>query len=93
MNIMDLRYIFSLMASQQAIKVNNNHEWIDMVTKTEKLQIFWKPHKLTKLDRFSKTIILQHSEVFSFQVVSFSIFNLYLFSRESYPDVTYVKFL
>jgi hypothetical protein len=36
-DIMDLRDVSSLMASQQAIKVNNNHEWIDMVTKTEKL--------------------------------------------------------
>jgi hypothetical protein len=39
-DIMDLRDISSLMASQQAIKMNNSHEWIDMVTKTEKLQIF-----------------------------------------------------
>jgi hypothetical protein len=60
-DIMDLRDISSLMASQQAIKVNNSHEWIDMVTKTEKLQIFWKPHKLTILDRFSKAITLEHS--------------------------------
>jgi hypothetical protein len=37
---MDLRDISSLMASQQAIKMNNNHELIDMVIKTEKLQIF-----------------------------------------------------
>jgi hypothetical protein len=41
-NIMDLRGIFSLMASQQAIKKKNSHEWIDIVTKTEELQIFWK---------------------------------------------------
>jgi hypothetical protein len=89
---MDLRDIYSLMASQQAIKVNNSHEWIDMVTKTEKLQRFWKPHKLTILDRFLKTIILGHSEVLNFQVVSFSVFDLYLFSREGYLNVTYVKF-
>jgi hypothetical protein len=36
-DIMDLRGISSLMASQQAIKVNNSHKWIDMVTKTKKL--------------------------------------------------------
>jgi hypothetical protein len=90
---MELRDIFSLMASQQAIKENNSHEWIDMVTKTEKLQRFWKSHKITILDRFSKTIILEHSEAFNFQVESFSILNLYLFSRDDYLDVTYVKFL
>jgi hypothetical protein len=37
---MDLRDISSLMARQQAIKVNNSHERIDMVIKTEKLQMF-----------------------------------------------------
>jgi hypothetical protein len=77
-DIMDLRDISSLMASQQAIKVKNSHEWIDMVTKTEKLQIFWKPHELKILDRFSKAITLEHSEIFNFEVVSFSIFGLYL---------------
>jgi hypothetical protein len=69
------------MDSQQVIKVNNSHEWINTVTKTEKLQRFLKPHKLTILDRFSKLITLEYSEVFNFQVVSFSIFDLYLFSR------------
>jgi hypothetical protein len=81
-DIMDLRDISSLMASQQAIKVNNSHEWIDMVTKTKKLQIFWKPHKITILDRFSKAIILEHSEDFNFQEMSFSIFDLYLISKD-----------
>jgi hypothetical protein len=37
-----LRSISSLMTSQQAIKVNYSHEWINIVTKTEKLQIFLK---------------------------------------------------
>jgi hypothetical protein len=78
---MDLRDISSLMASQQAIKVNNSHEWIDMVTKTKKLQIFWKSHKVTLLDRFLKAITLEHSEIFNFQVVSFNIFDLYLISK------------
>jgi hypothetical protein len=91
-DIMDLRDIYSLMASQQAIKVNNSHGWIDMVTKTEKLQIFWKPHMLTILDRFLKAITLEHLEIFNFQVVSFSIFGLYLISKEGYLDVTYVNF-
>jgi hypothetical protein len=63
-----------------------------MVTKTEKLQIFLKPHKLTILDRFSKAITLKHSEVFNPQVVSFSIFDLYLISKECYLDMTYVKY-
>jgi hypothetical protein len=79
---MDLRRISSLMASQQAIKVNNSHEWIDMVTKTKKLQIFWKPHKITILDRFSKAITLEHSKDFNFQEMSFSIFDLYLISKD-----------
>jgi hypothetical protein len=78
---MDLRGIPSLMASQQAIKMNNSHESIDMVTKTEKLQILWKPHKLAILEGFSKIITLGHSKVFNFQVVSFSIFDLYLISK------------
>jgi hypothetical protein len=93
MRIVDLRDISSLMVSQQAIKMSNSHEWIDMVTKTENLQIFWKPHKLTILDTFSKAIILEYSKVFNFQVVSFNIFDLYLFSREDYLDLTYIKFL
>jgi hypothetical protein len=54
---------------------------------------FEKPHKLTILDRFSKVIILEHLEIFNFQVVSFSIFDSYLFSREDYLDLKYVKFL
>jgi hypothetical protein len=91
-DIIDLRDISSLMANQQAIKVNNGHEWIDMITKTEKLQIFWRPHKLTILDRFSKAIALEHSKVFNFQVVFFSIFDLYLISEEGYLNVTYIKF-
>jgi hypothetical protein len=37
---MDLRDISSLMASQQEIIMNNIHESIDMVTKTENLHIF-----------------------------------------------------
>jgi hypothetical protein len=53
MRFLDLRGISSLMASQQAIKVHNIHEWVDMVTKIEKLQGFWKPHKLTIIDGFS----------------------------------------
>jgi hypothetical protein len=79
---MDLRHISLLMASQQAIKVNNSHEWIDMVTKNKKLQIFWKPHKITILDRFLKSITLEHSEDFNFQEMSFSIFDLYLISKD-----------
>jgi hypothetical protein len=67
MDIVDLRGISSLMGSQQVIKMNNSYEWIDMVTKTEKLQIFWKPHKLASLDGFSKPIILEHTEAFNFQ--------------------------
>jgi hypothetical protein len=62
-----------------------------MFTKTEKLQIFWKPHKLAIVERFSKVITLEHSEVFNFQVVSFSIFDLYLISK-GYIDMIYVKF-
>jgi hypothetical protein len=89
---MDLRDVSSLIASHQETKVNNSHEWIDMVTKIEKLQIFWKSHKLTILDRFSKAITLKHSEAFNPQVVSFSIFDLYLISKEGYLDMTYVKF-
>jgi hypothetical protein len=77
-----LRGIFSLMDIQQAIKVNNSHEWIDMITKTKKLQIFWKPHKITILDGFSKAITLEHLEDFNFQEMSFSIFNLYLISKD-----------
>jgi hypothetical protein len=52
---MDLIDISSLMASQQIIKINNSHEGIDMVTKTEKLQIFWKSHKLIILEWFFKS--------------------------------------
>jgi hypothetical protein len=39
---------------------------------------FEKTHKLAILDGFSKAITLEHSEVFNFQVVPFSIFDLYL---------------
>jgi hypothetical protein len=39
---------------------------------------FENPHKLAILDGFSKVITLEHSELFNFQVVSFSIFDLYL---------------
>jgi hypothetical protein len=39
---------------------------------------FEKPHKLAILDGFSKAIILEHTEASNFQVVSFSIFDLYL---------------
>jgi hypothetical protein len=41
---------------------------------------------------FSKAITLEHSEVFNFQVVSFSIFDLYHILKEGYLDVTNVKF-
>jgi hypothetical protein len=41
---------------------------------------------------FSKVITLKHSEVFNFQVVFFSIFDLYRISKEGYLDVTNVKF-
>ncbi len=88
---MDLRDISSLMASQQAIKMNNSYEWIEMVTKTEKLQIFWRPHKLIILDRFSKAITLEHSEVFNFQVMSFSIFDLYLILKDILTDICQVS--
>jgi hypothetical protein len=60
------------MASQQAIKVNNSHEWINIVTKIKKLQIFLKPHKLIIVDRFSKAITLEHLGAFNLQVMSFS---------------------
>jgi hypothetical protein len=53
---------------------------------------FENTHKLTILDRFSKAITLKHSEIFNFQVVCFSIFDLYLISKEGYFDMTYVKF-
>jgi hypothetical protein len=53
---------------------------------------FEKSHKLTILDRFSKAITLEHSEIFNFQVVSFSTFDFYLISKEGYLDVTYAKF-
>jgi hypothetical protein len=80
------------MDSQQEVKKNNSHEWIGMVTKIEELQIFWKTHKLAILERFLKIITLEHSEVFNSQVVSFSIFDLYLISKEGYLDMTYVMF-
>jgi hypothetical protein len=44
-----------LMASQQAIKINNSHEWIDMIIRTEKLQKILKPHKLLILEEFFKS--------------------------------------
>jgi hypothetical protein len=47
-DIMDMRDIFLLMASHQPIKVNNSHEWIHMVTKTEKLQIFFTTTQANK---------------------------------------------
>jgi hypothetical protein len=53
---------------------------------------FENPHKLTILDRFLKAITLEHSEIFNFPVVSFSIFDLYLISKEGYLDVMYFKF-
>jgi hypothetical protein len=53
-----------------------------MVTKTKKFQIFWKPHKITILDRFSKAITLEHSEDFNFQGMPFSIFDLYPISKD-----------
>jgi hypothetical protein len=43
---------------------------------------FEKSHKLAIRDEFSKAITLEHSEIFNFQVVSFSIFNLYLISKK-----------
>jgi hypothetical protein len=58
-----------------------------MVTKIEKLQIFSKPHKLIILDRFLKAIIIEHSEVFNFQIVSFSIFDLYLILKDILTDI------
>jgi hypothetical protein len=88
-----LLHLILLMANQQAIKMNNNHEWIDMVTKIEKLQIFWKPHKLIILDRFSKVIILEHSEVFNFQIVSFSIFDLYIILKDILMDICQLSWI
>jgi hypothetical protein len=44
---------------------------------------FKKPHKVAILDGFSKAIILEHTEVFNFEVVSFSIFGLYLISKRT----------
>jgi hypothetical protein len=85
---MDLRDTSSLMASQRAIKMDNSHEWIDTVIKTEKLQIFWKSHKLIILERDFKSNYTRER----FQVASFSIFDLYLISKEGYLDMTNVKF-
>jgi hypothetical protein len=41
---------------------------------------------------FLKAITLEHSEVFNFQVVSFSIFDLYRISKEGYLNITNIKF-
>jgi hypothetical protein len=81
-DIMDLRGISSLMARQQAIKMNYSHEWIDMVTKMRNSKHFCKPYKLTFLDRFPKAITLEHLKVFKLEAVSFSIFDLCLISKD-----------
>jgi hypothetical protein len=41
---------------------------------------------------FSKALTLEHSEVFNFQLVFFSIFDLYRILKEGYLDITNVKF-
>jgi hypothetical protein len=41
---------------------------------------------------FLKAITLEHSKVFNFQVVSFSIFDLYRISKEGYLNITNIKF-
>jgi hypothetical protein len=40
LRFMYLRSVFSLMASQQATKVNYSHEWVDTVTKTKRSKYF-----------------------------------------------------
>ncbi len=40
LRLLDLRSVSSLMASQQATKVNYSHEWVDMVTKTKRSKYF-----------------------------------------------------
>jgi hypothetical protein len=62
-----------------------------MVTKTETLNILKTTQDNNSREIFQK-FTLEHSEVFNFQVVSFSIFDLYNISKEGYLDVTNVKF-
>jgi hypothetical protein len=50
--------------------------------RTRNSKYFEKPHKLPILDGFSKAITLEHLEVFNIQVMSFSIFDLYLISKK-----------
>jgi hypothetical protein len=62
-----------------------------MVTKTETLNILKTTQDNNSREIFQK-FTLEHLEVFNFQVVSFSIFDLYSISKEGYLDVTNVKF-
>jgi hypothetical protein len=76
-DIDDLRGVSSLMATQQAIKVNNSHEWIDMVTKTEKLQIL-KTTQASNSRRIFKSNYTRAHKSFQLSRVYFSIFDLYI---------------
>jgi hypothetical protein len=78
---MDLRGISSLMVANKQSKRIIAMSELTWSQRPRNSKYFEKPHKLAILDGLSKAIILEHIEAFNFQVVSFSIFGLYLISK------------